>query len=238
MGNALFRLCLCASVAIPLWAQEGTIDRASRAAESFWEQFPAVQCRERVTQTKLKADGSVTTTHAEEFDYVAFLKSTNRGLAVDESRVAHNRRVGEDNERLLITSGFPTLLLMFHPDFRNRFEFTELSPSQIDFKSKRDTPSMSALKLKDHVYPILWKGTVTLDAVSGSIRRIDATLAAPMDDLGLSALQVEVDYASTMLPVRATISLKTPRQAWRNVHEFSDYKRFAVTTSTRETQEK
>jgi hypothetical protein len=68
-----------------------------------------------------------------------------------------------------------------------------------------------------------------------------------MDDLGLQELQVELDYGPTVLPgssqtfwlpVRAAISLKTPRQAWRNVHEFSDYKRFSVTTTTGDSQPK
>jgi hypothetical protein len=106
---------------------------------------------------------------------------------------------------------------------------------------------MSALKLKDHLYPILWNGTATVDAESGAIRTVEAVLASQMDDLGLSELHVQVEYGPTMLsgasqafwlPVRAAISLKTPRQAWRNVHEFSDYKRFSVTTSTRETEQK
>ena len=102
---------------------------------------------------------------------------------------------------------------------------------------------MSALKLQGHLYPILWDGAATVDASSGAIRRIEAGLAGPMDDLGLSELHVEIDYGpatlagtreALWLPTRATISLKTPRQAWRNVHEFSDYKKFSVTTSTRE----
>jgi len=231
-----------------LTAQENTIDRAGRAAESFWGQFTAVQSKERVTQTKVKADGKILASQLEEFDYVSFLKASNRGLMVEESRVSRSKAV-KGAAPFLITSGFPALLLMFHPDFRDRFEFTEVpgiadpSTRRFAFKSKPETASMSALKLQDHLYPILWKGAATLDASSGAIRRIEADLAGSMEDLGLSELHVEVDYGPAVLagsrevfwlPARATISLKTPRQAWRNVHEFSDYKKFSVTTSTRE----
>jgi hypothetical protein len=64
-----------------------------------------------------------------------------------------------------------------------------------------------------------------------------------MDDIGLSDLHAEVDYAPATLagdrrpfwlPARATISVRTLRQEWRNVHEFLQYKKFAVSTSTRE----
>ena len=244
---------IIASLIVLISQQLSTVDRAGRVAETFWAQFAAVQCKERVVQTKLRADGKVTATHAEEFDYVAFLKATNRGLSVEESRVPRGKRVEENQERFLITSGFPTLLLIFHPEFRSRFEFSETAASpgdgvrRIAFRSLANSQSISALKLKEHLYPILWNGTATVDAESGAIRRMEAVLGSPMDDLGLSELHVQVEYGPTMLsgasqafwlPVRADISLKTPRQAWRNVHEFSDYKRFSVTTSTRETEQK
>jgi hypothetical protein len=227
------------------------VDIAGRSAEVFWRQFSSVQSRERVVQTRQKADGKSLVTQTMEFDYVAFLKGTPRGLSVEESRVTRSR-LGEDlSERLLITSGFPTLLLMFHPEFRDRFDFTLADGSnsalqgapKIAFVSKPDQQSMSALKLKNNLYPIHWKGVATLDAAHGAVQKIQATLATPMNDLGLSELQVDVEYGpatlagaseTLWLPKRAAISLKTPRQAWRNVHEFSDFKKFSVTTSARE----
>jgi hypothetical protein len=242
------------AVSLALMApDDNAIDRASRMAETFWKQYTAVQCKERIVQTKLKPDGKIIESHFEDFDYVGILKLTGGGLTVEESRVARPSFPETVRGPLLTTTGFPTFLLMFHPDVRNKFEFAEIPANngdglrRIAFKSRPETPSMSALKLKDHLYPIFWKGTATLDAKSGSIRKIEATLDAPMEDLGLSDLQVEVDYAPvaftgdaevSWLPARAVIALKTPRQMWRNVHEFSNYKRFSTTTSTIETEPK
>ena len=230
--------------------QESVIDRAARMAESFWTQFTAVQCTERIVQNKLRPDGKVTVTRASEFDYVAFLKEEGSGLSVEESRFARPAAPPEPRQQLLLTSGFPALLLMFHPDFRGRFVFEEGSADEnrggavrVAFISKPEAHSMSGLKLKDRVYPILWKGTAWIDPRSGAVRRIEAALAAPMDDIGLADLRADVDYAPASLvgaqqpfwlPARAAITVKTLRQEWRNVHEFSQYKRFAVSTSTRE----
>ena len=227
--------------------QETAVDRAGHAAESFWQQFTAVQCKERISQTRSRLDGKVLASHFEDFDYVAFLKMSHDGLSVEESRVARPSFPEQVPGTLLTTSGFPTFILMFHPDFRERFEFTEVFAAEpaglrrIDFKSNAEAQSMSALKLKDHLYPIYWKGTAIVDASSGAVHKIEAVLDRPMDDLGLSELRIEVEYSPAKLagvadaywlPARATISLKTPRQAWRNLHEFSEYRRFSVTTST------
>lgn len=234
--------------------QENVINRAAQMAESFWTQFTAVQCAERVVQNKLRKDGKVTVTRTSEFDYVAFLKEEGSGFSVEESRVQRSAAPSEPQQHLLLTSGFPALLLMFHPDFRSRFVFEEGTADEnrggavrVIFKSKPEAHSMSGLKLKDRLYPILWKGTAWLDPTSGAVRRIEAALAAPMDDIGLADLRAEVEYAPAglagvqqpfWLPARATISVKTLRQEWRNVHEFSQYKRFSVSTSTRENESK
>jgi hypothetical protein len=225
------------------------VDRASQTAEVFWDQFTAVQCLERVTQTRIQSDGKAESSRTSEFDYVAFVEAKASGIAVQESRVARAKTSADDSEQLLLTSGFPALLLMFHPDVRQKFEFAE-SPSpdtlpgtvRIAFKSKPGERSMSAVKLKERLYPILWQGFAWIEEKTGNIAKIEATLASPMEDLGLSELRAEVDYkmvplpnstASYQLPARVTVSVRTAKRQWRNVHDYSEYRLFTVTTSTR-----
>ncbi len=59
-----------------------------------------------------------------------------------------------------------------------------------------------------------------------------------MEDLGVRVLHSDVQYApvklkdaSMWLPTTATIEVETPRQHWRNVHRFTNYRRFSVTTT-------
>jgi hypothetical protein len=231
--------------------QEDPMERASRAAELFLRQFPAVQCVERVVQTRFNAAGKVTATQTSQFDYVAILKPKGTGLAVDESRVAKAGAAAGLRNELLLTSGFPTFLVMFHPDFQDRFEF-EFPPgadagtlTPVRFKSRPNARAMSALKLKERVYPILWTGVAWLERSTGVIVRIEAGLSAPMEDLGLSELLTDVEYGAVQLdgvswwlPRRAVISVRTAHQAWQNVHEFSGYRVFSVTTTTRQSESK
>jgi hypothetical protein len=62
-----------------------------------------------------------------------------------------------------------------------------------------------------------------------------------LSDVGIDEMNVIVEYGSVplngqpvpyWLPSRATISLRSPRQQWKNTHEFRSYKLFSVTTTT------
>jgi hypothetical protein len=63
-----------------------------------------------------------------------------------------------------------------------------------------------------------------------------------MPEIGIEELKAEVEYgpvaltgqpAPFWLPKRTTISLRSPRQEWKNVHEFGSYRVFSVTSTTR-----
>lgn len=101
---------------------------------------------------------------------------------------------------------------------------------------------MSALKFKERLYPILWQGFAWIEERTGNVTRIEAQLQGPMDDVGLSELRADVEYKvvpirnsdqSYQLPARVTVAVRTPKRQWRNVHDYSEYRLFTVTTSTR-----
>jgi len=227
-----------------------TLDRAAKAAESFWDQLSAVQCVERVTQARLKENGKTAVSRTTEFDYVALLKPKADGVAVEESRVPRTSDPQDKTEQLLLTSGFPALMLLFHPDFKDKFDFHEdpdpAGPrgiARVAFKSKPEQRSMSALKLGGRFYPILWQGFAWIEESTGTVVRIVATLETPMEDVGLTELKAEVEYRRVALrdtgktynlPARVTVTARTEKRQWRNVHDFTGYKMFTVTSSTRE----
>jgi hypothetical protein len=96
-----------------------------------------------------------------------------------------------------------------------------------------------ALVLRGREYPLDLAGTAWIDPSSGAIAKITAGLENGLPDLGLQELQSEVEFApvsfrnvaeASWFPVVATIDVETPKQHWRNVHRFTDYKRFSVST--------
>jgi hypothetical protein len=227
------------------------LGRATHAVERFWAVFPDVDCTEQVLQTKLDPHGKIIYQQQSQYDFLILLGPPGEEFSLNESRLLQKQEGKSKSVPLLITNGFSMLLLVFHPYFQDSFEFDRLPDEQLDgknlvrlhFQQLKGTRSPSALQLRGRTYPIEWAGTAWIEPETGSVYRIQADLAAPMDDVGLRLLHCDVRYAPVRfstsstdywLPQSAEIEAQTPRQHWRNVHRFTDYKRFA--TDSRESQ--
>jgi hypothetical protein len=223
-----------------------TIGRAGKSVELFWQQFSTITCTEYVTQEKLGMQGKVEYKQQSSFDYLIMMSLKGDDLTVDESRLLQKSEGKSKNLPLLTTAGFPTLLLVFHPYYQQSYRF-ELDGDEVaggrrlvrvKFEHIPGTRSTSALALRGREYALDLRGTAWIDAETGSIRKMSAGLLAPMDDLNLKMLNTEVIYEAQRfpdtpdqpywLPLTATIDVETARQHWRNVHKFSDYKKFSV----------
>ncbi len=231
-------------------ALEPLLDRTGKRVEEFWEQFSAVSCTETVQQVKMGASGKVLVQRTSSFDYLVILQLAGDDLTVEESRIPQGPQKKESAKPLLTTSGFSTLLLVFHPLFQNSYQYTlggtEYAGSrrlqQMDFEHISGRRSPSVLQLRGREYPLEWKGTAWIDPQTGYVDRITAGLKASMDDVGLKQLTSEVQYTpvrfsagaqTAWLPEIAVIDASTLHQHWRNTHMFTGYRRFSVTTDTK-----
>jgi hypothetical protein len=98
---------------------------------------------------------------------------------------------------------------------------------------------VAALAVRGREYPLELSGTAWIDPQTGAIAKIDAGVDRAIEDIGLKSLRSEVGFApvrfgqqlsAAWFPQEATVEVETPRQHWRNMHRFSDYKRFSVST--------
>jgi hypothetical protein len=175
-------------------------------------------------------------------------EDANGELSLDESRLAvHEAKVDKKNTSLLVTNGFATLFLVFHPYYAQSFRFTASEDdvvggdrlSRVSFTHVSGTRSIAALALHGREYPLELSGTAWIDPQTGVIRKIVAEIGDTMRDVGLKTLRSEVQYAPVpfrgmketyWFPAQASVEVETPRQHWRNTHRFGDYKRFSVDT--------
>lgn len=227
---------------------EAVLDRTSRQVGEFLEQVSDVKCTERVTQVKLNNGGHAESSANSVYDYFVLMQASNDDLLLNESRLEekHSGKPAK-NIPLLITNGFSTMFLVFHPYYRNGFQFNVESEEavgdrrlvRVRFSHIPGTRTPAALAVRGREFPLELAGTASIDADTGEITRITTTLANDMRDVGLRTLTSQVDYAPVRLPgwnraylfpVTATIDVETLRQHWRNVHHFTDYKRFMVDT--------
>ena len=224
------------------------LNRTGEQVSKFLGQFSEVKCTEKVTQEKLGKEDKVELKEESTYDYLVILTNTGGELSLDESRLAvHEAKVDKKNTSLLVTNGFATLFLVFHPYYAGSFRFTAQGDelvgghllSKISFQHVRGTRSIAALALRWKEYPLEVSGTAWVDPQTAVITKIVAEIGDSMQDVGLKTLRSEVEYAPVpfrgmketyWFPSQATVEVETPRQHWRNTHRFTDYKRFSVDT--------
>jgi hypothetical protein len=99
--------------------------------------------------------------------------------------------------------------------------------------------SPAALALRGREYPLDLSGVAWIEPATGIIGKIDAGLATSMEDIGLKSMRSEVQFHPVpfanskdvyWFPAQASVEVETPRQHWRNTHNFTDYKQFSVST--------
>jgi hypothetical protein len=220
------------------------LERAGKQVDLFWQKIPSFTCTESVTQEKLGKKLKTEYRAGSVYDYLALTKFADEDLVIEELR--QPRKVDPDKPdkpALLGTNGFPTLLLIFHPLYRDNYRF-QMEPSVTGEKSVRirfehiaGARSTSAVKIRDRIYPLDLMGTAWMDPDSGAVMRMSAQLRAPMKDINIEQLRISVAYTSwsfpseaeeRWLPSRAVVELTTALQHWRNTHIYSRYKLFSV----------
>ena len=237
---------------LPAWAADADtiVDRASRQVTAFLDQMSDVKCSEHVTQLKLDKNGHTAYSENSSFDYLVLLQGFGDELLLNESRLgdAHNEQRNKKNVPLLITNGFSMLMLIFHPYYRNSFEFVAMPDeivaghrtAQVRFNHIPGTRTPAALAVRGREFPLELTGTAWIEPETGQVAKLKIGLAKDMSDVGLKSLTAEIDYEPIQLPgwtqayrfpSVATVEVETLRQRWRNIHRFSNYKRFMVDTS-------
>ena len=132
MNKALFCLLICMRC---LAAEPPTLKavllNTGKAVERFWEQFSAINCTDTVSQSRLGKAGKVLSKKEASFDYLVLMRMADDGIAVEESRVSTRPAGNEKSGPLLVTRGFSTLLLVFHPYYQSSFEYSQPVPDQV-----------------------------------------------------------------------------------------------------------
>jgi hypothetical protein len=243
-------LCLAATTPATPNAQklDDLLQRASNQTAAFLEQFSDVKCIEHVRQEKVSKDDKVERKEESTYDYMAILTNASGELNLSESRLPlHEAKPDRRNTSMLLSNGFATLFLVFHPYYAEAFKFSMdgqeviagRTLNRVSFQHVLGMKSPAALALRGREYPLELSGTAWIDPESGSIARIEAGIQDTLQDVGLKSLHSEIVFAPLpfadsktvyWFPTQATVDVQTPKQHWRNLHRFTEYKKFSVTT--------
>jgi hypothetical protein len=222
--------------------------RTAQQTSIFLDQFSDVKCTEQVRQEKLGKDDKVELKEDSTYDYLVILTNDGGDLNLSESRIPlREGKKDRKNTSMLLSNGFATLFLVFHPSYSAAFRFSAAGQDMVGahvlekvaFQHIPGMKSPAALALRGREYPLELSGTAWIDPRTGSIAKIEAGIADTLQDVGLKALISEIDFAPLKFsdskqeywfPTQARVEVETPRQHWRNLHQFTAYKKFSVST--------
>lgn len=220
--------------------------RSRKLIDHFFEQTNNVVCNEDVAQTIVGKNGKPVYREESVFEYQMLANAHGGSLRLMESREARKEAFRDPSKTLLITNGFASMLLVLHPDFEGSYVFTPTAEESIEsrtlekihFKPVAGGSSPAAIQLRNRNYPLPLAGDIWIDQESGAVVKLIAALDSNLDDLGLHDLRSEIHYSLVQfhdpeeaywMPSSAIIDVETPKQHWRNVHRFTDYRRFRAT---------
>jgi hypothetical protein len=230
------------------------LTRTADQTSLFLDQFSDVKCTEQVRQEKLGKDDKVELKEDSTYDYLVILTNAGGELNLSESRIPlREAKRDRKNTTMLLSNGFATLFLVFHPYYAEAFKFTLAGEEivgdrvlqKVSFEHVPGMKSPAALALRGREYPLELTGTAWIDPQTGIITKIQAGIADSLQDVGLKALSSEIDFAPVAFsdskqvywfPTQARVEVETPRQHWRNVHQFTAYKKFTVSTEEQVTK--
>ena len=225
------------------------LEQVGKQVELFRRQYPAVTCLEEVSQAKFGKGKQIIRRQNAQFDYLILMALDDDSLRVEESRIMKKQSGKGNKDPLLVTAGFSTLILVFDPLYQDTFEFARMPDEIVDgkqmitihFQHLPGTRSTAVLRLDSREIPLDLSGDAWIDPDSLAVVKITAELAEPPAGLGLQTLSAEVRYAPIRfastegvywLPSVATIEVATDRQHWRNLHRFTDYRCFTVSSGS------
>jgi hypothetical protein len=219
--------------------------RARKHVQEYFEKFSDLTCKESVTQIVLNGSGHAIYRENSAYNY-QFEASGGSGIfKFNETRQSRNPAFRDPARTLLVTTGFASVLLVAHPLYEASYVFEPagsetiagVSYAMIRFVPVPGAPSPASLRLRGKNYPLPMSGTLWIEPQSGAIVKLEVQVDSSLSDLGLAGMRSEVHYAlhsfldppeSIWIAESAVIEVETPRQHWRNVHRFSDYRRFNV----------
>jgi len=225
------------------------LNRTGDQTSAFLDQLSDVKCTEHVRQEKLGKDEKVALREESSYDYLVMLTSASGELNLSESRLpVHEAKRDRRNTSMLLSNGFSTLFLVFHPYYGEAFTFNLVGEeivggrtlARVTFQHVPGMKSPAALALRGREYPLELSGTAWIDPQTGSIARIEAGIGNTLQDVGLKSFHSEIDFAPMpfadskpvyWFPTQAMVEVETPKQHWRNLHRFAEYQKFSVNTS-------
>lgn len=215
--------------------------------ESFFNNFQNTVSIEQIREERLAKDGKIKGSLEQKFQYLLLTRPEARGLGLREFRTDFQGNetapAGLDSG-LMLTSGFASASLLFHPTYQSgaTFRYLGRQPMKgkecyvVAFAQKPEKAQMfERFNTKDSSVLVLFQGLAWIDAGSYKIIRLRTDLLKPPTEIRLQRQTTEITYlpvqfkqlgAVAWLPSEVGVTVQWGGKTFRNIHSYSDFKLF------------
>lgn len=214
--------------------------------------FPNTSSIEAVQQEKLNRKGKVGDTLNQKFRYLCLLstKPLEPGFIESRAGMAGNGGIAKAlSEGFMLTNGFTSAALIFHPKYRSESTFRYLGQQRVNGRNTfvvafAQIPANSHLtgtfQNGDQSSITFTQGLAWMDSATYQITRLYTELLAPIPELRVEKESTNIDFSQVhfkqgkeawWLPESVTVTLDWNGKILRNRHTYSDFRLFNVDAS-------
>jgi hypothetical protein len=199
------------------------LGRVGENVRQYCKEFPDTTSREDITMERLRPDGEVDSARQEAFRYLAVSHTEHGSFALREYRTDLAGKPSDPTgleQGLVVTKGFASEMLYFHPAARSDAFFRYLGTQIVDGKETdvvafAQRPGWASLTVRVMVggrsAAVLVQGVAWIDSTSYQIIRMRTDLLAPRPDLGLLGETVVTTFGEVRFPEKPKTVLWLPQ---------------------------
>jgi tetratricopeptide (TPR) repeat protein len=228
---------------------KGILAAAGKNVAALYHGFQDSISLEKVRQQQLRRNGKVSNEAVEKFRYLCLMPHDPHVPGFTEYRKSANPAWGSGSvlkSGYMLTSGFVSAALVFHPEYQSGSEFRYLGRQKID-GHETDVVAFAQIPMKTklvgsftigtHSALTFQQGLAWIDTQNYQIVRLLTDLLKPLPEVRLSKETTRIDYQEVYfkqiaqglwLPKDVTVTVDWGGKTLRNDHQYSDFKLFNV----------
>ena len=233
------------------------LDEAGKRVADSFRDFPNTVSVEQVHQEKLQRRGKIAGSQDQEFRYLWLMEPDPTGPGITEYRAdkaGGTATLKGLEDGYMLTSGFTSAALYFHPFYRGEAQFRYLGRQKsggreyyvVAFAQYPGKARVAgAFRVSGAPKSTYFQGLAWIDAKNHEIVRLRQDLLAPLPEIRLERQMTEIDFGAVRfkkfpeefwLPQRVTVAVDWSGKRLRNEHRYSNFEVFNVSAMENENQ--
>jgi hypothetical protein len=220
-------------------------DEAAKRVHDFIDSVNKITATEKVENELLDRSGFPSLRESRSFNYVVGIQEVRKGM-LDVEEFRNGSVDPEIFPQHIATIGLPSLVLVFHPDYKDDFEVSCEGLSrwggglawQVHFRQRSEKPSrLRGYRTGGRMTPVGLRGRAWIAADTYQVVRLETDIVSPLPEIRLKAEHISLDYgpvafrkynAKLWLPQTAELYFDFNGRRMHRRHRFSNYLLFAV----------